>query len=345
MHTQYKRFDVLTLNRELAKIAAEKTVEQKISRLDDLQRNDGGTIFVVQHTTLHKSAADGYLPGIQYFLNKSQNMSGGVSNANTPDKSGLYPIHYAAEKGQTEAVEFLVKNGHDINTASATGLTTIMYACKAGHAETVSKICSLGGNFLATDMAGMTAAHFAAVGDHPGALEALYKAAEVKISESLPHPTKQSTPDKPSLFAIEASVSSKPPSESANNRLPDISPSKQQSKRAKLALTRSQRRQAQAVVTAAPRTNAIDVIDTPCRNGSRPIHLAAAVGAVKAIGYLVSVNINLTSIDSRGDTPLHRAGRNNHHEAYRLLVSAGALDSVKNDNYESPAALLIDATR
>jgi len=347
MHTKNKRFDALALKKELEKIPTEKTLDEKIKHLSDVQRNDGGRIFVVQHTTLHKSSADGYLPGIQYFLNKSQSHYG-KSTANVPDKSGLCPIHIAAERGQTDAVEFLSKNGHDIDTASSTGLTTLMYACKAGHAETVSKICSLGGNISATDMAGMTAAHFAAVGDHPGALEALYRAAEEKLNALLP----------PQLQQIQSqqSTASAPPSASpdpANTTslqgtptkpegLPSIL-TKQGSKRAQLAHNRSQRKK-QVVTTEVPKGKAIDVIDAPCRNGSRPIHLAAAVGAVKAIEYLVSVNVNLASVDSRGDTPLHRAGRNNHHEAYRLLVSAGSVDSVKNDNYESAAALLIDAT-
>eukprot|EP01041_Mallomonas_annulata_P009851 gene9851-20490_t len=163
-----------------------KTNEERLSYYKELQFREGESLFAVQHTTIHKAAFDGSIPGLLYFLKKHT-----AKETNVPDKAGYCPIHYCAVKGHVEALTLLVEKGVDVNTIGGTGtgtgggtgvvgaeggggLTPLMFACKTGHCDVIRTILELGGHVLDTDGSGHTAAHFAAAGDHADALETLY---------------------------------------------------------------------------------------------------------------------------------------------------------------------------
>ncbi len=85
-----------------------------------------------------------------------------------------------------------------------------------------------------------------------------------------------------------------------------------------------------------------EVIDGPSKNGSRPLHVAAAFDSREAITALLRHGAQVGSRDSVSETPLHRAARRNYMVSYRLLTEAGADENEKNAMHESARDLRID---
>ena len=57
-------------------------------------------------------------------------------NVNT-DIGGRSPLHYAADFGQTEVLQYLVSKGADANATDKHGITVILAAIWEGHTECV----------------------------------------------------------------------------------------------------------------------------------------------------------------------------------------------------------------
>lgn len=114
-----------------------------------------------------------------------------------------------------------------------------------------------------------------------------------------------------------------------------------------------------------------ELIDTMTLSGLRPIHLAAENDCVDALQGLLSYNhgpanvssnesyvstltnrtsstlsekviIDVNAVDNSGETPLHKAGRNKNFVTYKLLIAAGAMETVQNIAKLTPKQLLID---
>ena len=61
--------------------------------------------------------------------------------------------------------------------------------------------------------------------------------------------------------------------------------------------------------------------------------------------FLIESKVEADSVDTMGETPLHRAGRKNFFQAYDMLVAAGADESILNQMRETPKQLKLDATQ
>lgn len=66
---------------------------------------------------------------------------------------------------------------------------------------------------------------------------------------------------------------------------------------------------------------------------------------MRVIEFLISHGADVNAQDSGGETPLHKAARKNHCDAYRALVAGGALESIRNAFRETPANLMHDLTK
>ncbi|KAJ1166417.1 hypothetical protein NDU88_006821 [Pleurodeles waltl] len=55
---------------------------------------------------------------------------------------GRKPLHYAADCGQEEILEFLLSKGADINAADKHGITPLLSACYEGHTKCVKLLLS-----------------------------------------------------------------------------------------------------------------------------------------------------------------------------------------------------------
>ena len=57
-----------------------------------------------------------------------------------------------------------------------------------------------------------------------------------------------------------------------------------------------------------------------------------------------SILYQVNNQDNLGETPMHKAGRKNYFEAYKMMQNAGGSDSIKNNLRETPKQLMFDGT-
>eukprot|EP00055_Hartaetosiga_balthica_P006866 m.22568 g.22568 ORF g.22568 m.22568 type:complete len:117 (+) comp5466_c0_seq1:187-537(+) len=57
---------------------------------------------------------------------------------------GRFPLHVAADMGQTEVAQYLISKGADVNKLDAHGICPLLAAVWEGHAETVAVLLNAG---------------------------------------------------------------------------------------------------------------------------------------------------------------------------------------------------------
>jgi ankyrin repeat protein len=77
--------------------------------------------------------------------------AGSVSDANAVIGAGRSAIHFAADMGQANIVEYLVSKGATVDLKDGNGMTPILNAIYEGHVETVQALLAAG-----ADKAGKT---------------------------------------------------------------------------------------------------------------------------------------------------------------------------------------------
>ncbi len=80
------------------------------------------------------------------------------------------PLHYAAEKGHTEAVALLLKRGAKPDARDEGAATPLMYAMMAGHSATIKELITHGANVHAKGPAEATPMDFAQLAFSEGKL-------------------------------------------------------------------------------------------------------------------------------------------------------------------------------
>eukprot|EP00730_Choanoeca_flexa_P016945 TRINITY_DN8096_c0_g1_i1.p1 TRINITY_DN8096_c0_g1~~TRINITY_DN8096_c0_g1_i1.p1 ORF type:complete len:118 (+),score=29.35 TRINITY_DN8096_c0_g1_i1:59-412(+) len=58
--------------------------------------------------------------------------------------SGRYPIHYAADMGQTDVLKYLVSKGANVNQLDKHGISALLAAVWESHTETVKYLLEAG---------------------------------------------------------------------------------------------------------------------------------------------------------------------------------------------------------
>lgn len=86
---------------------------------------------------------------------------------------GWTPLHYAATKGQTALVEYLLSQGAMPNAPSPNGSSPIMMAARSGSPDTVQVLLDAGADPVAIDMNGDNAATVARDNGHSGLADSL----------------------------------------------------------------------------------------------------------------------------------------------------------------------------
>lgn len=75
---------------------------------------------------------------------KLSEIGGLEQHLNSVDDDGLGLIHWAADRGNTEILEFLLNSGVDINLVDSDGQTALHYASSCGHLECVKLLIKCG---------------------------------------------------------------------------------------------------------------------------------------------------------------------------------------------------------
>ena len=92
----------------------------------------------------HRHAPDAWLPALQYLVEEHG------ADVNARDANGYTPLHWAASRGDNEAVLYLVDQGADVMAVSRSGQTTVdmangPYQRITPFPETIALLESLGG--------------------------------------------------------------------------------------------------------------------------------------------------------------------------------------------------------
>jgi len=70
--------------------------------------------------------------------------------------NGRYPLHYAADYGQTEVLEYLINKGANVNLADKHGISPLLAAIWEGHTKCVKLLLTKGASKNGTTPDGKT---------------------------------------------------------------------------------------------------------------------------------------------------------------------------------------------
>ncbi|XP_071100193.1 myotrophin-like [Haliotis cracherodii] len=79
-------------------------------------------------------------------ITEVKNLLAQEKSLGTKEIAGRSPLHFAADYGQTDVVEYLVANGAGINVEDQYGITPLLSAIFEGHKETVALLLKKGAN-------------------------------------------------------------------------------------------------------------------------------------------------------------------------------------------------------
>jgi ankyrin repeat protein len=81
-------------------------------------------------------------------------------NESSPSQFGLTPLHEAARKGRSGAVDVLLAGGARLEAADKWGVTPLIEAASSGHAPVVARLIAAGARLDATTTVGAVAVIF-----------------------------------------------------------------------------------------------------------------------------------------------------------------------------------------
>ena len=69
----------------------------------------------------------------------------------------MLPLHWAADRGDVEIIEFLLEKGSDVNSQDSEGQSALHYACSVGHEPAIKILLKHKINLEIKDSDGQTA--------------------------------------------------------------------------------------------------------------------------------------------------------------------------------------------
>jgi ankyrin repeat protein len=162
------------------------TVEERVERCKSLQYEKHQQLFAVSYSTIHKAAAENSVLGIKYFLSQNKKdknkKSAKLTILEEMNRTGMAPIHFAAERGSVDVLEFLLENGCNIDLLSFEGNTALMYACKNNQLNSIKVLLDVKRNaiLLIRNKCGMNCIHFAAQCDNSESIETIIGLIRIK---------------------------------------------------------------------------------------------------------------------------------------------------------------------
>ncbi len=222
------------------------------------------------------------------------------------DKTNWYdwtPLHFAAQAGQTDIVEYLIANGADINAESIEGETPLQLAADKGHKEVAELLIEKGADF---------SIHLAArLGDLARVKRLIEDGADVN--------TKDIGGDTPLRIAAAKGH------EEVVNLLIEKGAT---IANLHIASYMGNLEKAEAFINDGADINSTD------GHGYAPLHYAAQNGQKEAAELLIAKGANVNVKNWSGETPLYIAASKGHKEVAELLIAKGAdVDSKNNSGY------------
>jgi ankyrin repeat protein len=127
---------------------------------------------------IHKAALKGDLAIVKTFLKKDAQL------VNTDGPNNKKPLHWAAESGHLEVVEYLISKGADVNAKNVEDETPLHYSAGYGHKDIVKLLVSKGAAVNAKTKNGGTPVSYAASRNQVDIIKFLMaKGADVTVTE------------------------------------------------------------------------------------------------------------------------------------------------------------------
>ena len=105
---------------------------------------------------IHDAALKGDLERVKALLDKEPHL------VNAPGGNGKFPLHWAAQGGHVEIVEFLIERGAVVNSKNVADETPLHYAAALGHSEVVRFLIEKGASLTPKTIFGETPLHYSA---------------------------------------------------------------------------------------------------------------------------------------------------------------------------------------
>lgn len=192
-----------------------------------------------------------------------------------------------------------------------------MLAAKSGMSEAIRLLWEGGASLIAKDISGQTAAHFAAQEDRGECIATLHELCLEQIARL----QKEAAGEAEKIAAL-GLVGAAP------TTADKVSIS---------SVTEDDIKAAETVPSVSL------AIDSPSKNGTRPLHVAAAFASLGAIEVLVRLGAEVNAQDNMRETAMHRAARRNYFECYDFLKTVGrGDDKIRNLMGETPSDVLFD---
>ena len=269
------------------------------------------------------------------------------------DDQGHIPLHYAANYGHFEVVEYLASL-YDPTEKNKHGSTPLHFACSNGHLKTVQYLIEeVSCNPSCTDESGSTPLHYACSNGHLNIAQYLIREAHCDPSCT---DKSDSTPlhyacSNGHFDIVEYLIRNKHCNPSLKNKYGstplhhaghlDITQYLVKEKHCDPSCTDNS---GSTPLHHACSNGHLDIArylvkeedcDPSCKDnsGSTPLHNACGNGHLDIAKYLISeARCDPSCRDNEGSTPLHRACFKTHHEIVGYLLSTGRVDPLANNN-------------
>eukprot|EP00055_Hartaetosiga_balthica_P015209 m.88322 g.88322 ORF g.88322 m.88322 type:complete len:1100 (-) comp8805_c1_seq1:4842-8141(-) len=268
-------------------------------------------------TPLHIAAKFGAIPVVALLLKKG-------ARRHVRDKSGYFPLHNAAKKGNTDVVRMLLEGDDSSRLLEVTtkyGETPLSLAASGGHVATMNVLITMNASPYKADKLGQTPLHLAVERGHVDAVEVLISYAKSgtegtsvasfnEEEEEMDEDSWSTTPTVSSLLEVADKYDTRP---------------------LHVACKEGHFRIAQLLVNAGAGLDEVDDAD------QTPMHLAVKNGHLQIVKLLLTKNSALVaSEDDTAQTALHLAAKFGYERVVDLLLDNGADIDAADDFHQTP---------
>lgn len=277
-------------------------------------------------TVLHYAAQKGSIELLEFLVDDLK------FDIKVQDTEGNHPIYKALQYSNVEAINFFVERGFDINTKLQKGQTVLQLACRSGDIELAEKLIKMGADINAVDDNGSVPINWAAMSNNTELIDLLLENG-AKLNPKHCTKTMCATTNSPLHSAAWRSPNMVQHllDKGANPNIAD-----EDGHTALFNAVRSDSlRTVKILCEAGINVNYAD------KNGFTVLHRCSKHNSIEETKLLLKYDANINAKDNFGRTPLHHAAINGNVELAKLLIDNGAKVSEKDKKELAPSAYAV----